>query len=581
MPRDAVEGASEHNDDLSDNSQQTNSEPKTRQERLNELMSSYSSLRNIPKSELEKIGYVKIVYEGGVKLAMKEKLEEAEQAEKEKAERAPFGVIKIEGKTTSVGRRISEGDLGAIDEKIADYIAGDYWIDDDNISELYGANSPVVFLCKKLLEDENLAGKICQRFGIEEDDYTHKYFISNIFTTAGIASATAEARTFLGEEWDKIYLPAKDFFYVLRTGDPEEVDEFENGIMEDVDGEEKLPGAKSEEISNKLENLRGKLADQNFYAGEFSKSLYSVNHYAYAEFGLKGREDATTFEISKFVFSQILGSYDGMNQIAQTVELAKTREELIAELGKINITKTEEEKSITGQMKGASVEKKKELSGRLKELREQREEKSKILSGIREYYGLPKTAAEGFSRVIKEAQAKLTKGSNEKEEEFSLDARPNKKLDKNPGRVSGDCTEDSPLPFHKTDIPLYNVKVLREKNHIGNVYLLETESEDGQPVWHLDAIQIPVNLKWSEFIDDFFASLGGAASKKKVSGITVSVNENHVSNYDYIREAVGKHCKKIKAKNKRIKIPNFDHLGEGYSRLQSDGEVFFIPASEN
>src|SRR3989339_676559 len=319
MPRDAVEGASEHNDDLSDNSQQTNSEPKTMQERLNELMSSYSSLRNIPKSELEKIGYVKIVYEGGVKLAMKEKLEEAEQAEKEKAERAPFGVIKIEGKTTSVGRRISEGDLGAIDEKIADYIAGDYWIDDDNISELYGANSPVVFLCKKLLEDENLAGKICQRFGIEEDDYTHKYFISNIFTTAGIASATAEARTFLGEEWDKIYLPAKDFFYVLRTGDPEEVDEFENGIMEDVDGEEKLPGAKSEEISNKLENLRGKLADQNFYAGEFSKSLYSVNHYAYAEFGLKGREDATTFEISKFVFSQILGSYDGMNQIAQTV----------------------------------------------------------------------------------------------------------------------------------------------------------------------------------------------------------------------------------------------------------------------
>ena len=74
MPRDAVEGASEHNDDLSDNSQQTNSEPKTRQERLNELMSSYSSLRNIPKAELEKIGYVKIVYEGGVKLAMKENL---------------------------------------------------------------------------------------------------------------------------------------------------------------------------------------------------------------------------------------------------------------------------------------------------------------------------------------------------------------------------------------------------------------------------------------------------------------------------------------------------------------------------
>ncbi len=114
-----------------------------------------------------------------------------------------------------------------------------------------------------------------------------------------------------------------------------------------------------------------------------------------------------------------------------------------------------------------------------------------------------------------------------------------RELDKNPGMVSGDCTENRPLPFLDPSNSLYNVKVMREQAHIGNVYLLQVKNKQSEPIiWHLDAIQIPIYTDWSaaarQIIDGFIEQ----AKQKGVKAITVNYEDELISNYNYIAKGI-------------------------------------------
>jgi len=211
-------------------------------------------------------------------------------------------------------------------------------------------------------------------------------------------------------------------------------------------------------------------------------------------------------------------------------------------------------------------------------LSSQLKESEQILAGVIEYYSMPNITATLFDRGIEEFQKKLVRGSKENTEEvFTLDGTPNDELDRNPGKMSGDCTDGLPLPFGDPNIPLFNIKVFKgEGNHMGNIYLLETQDEEKRQVWHLDAIQVPASVDWDKFIKTFFDALFAEAEKKGVAGITVNDESHHISNYDYISKAVLDYLEKSGI-DETIKIDYPKYKKKGYSHLQTDGNVFFIP----
>lgn len=118
--------------------------------------------------------------------------------------------------------------------------------------------------------------------------------------------------------------------------------------------------------------------------------------------------------------------------------------------------------------------------------------------------------------------------------------------DRNPGAVSGDCTENDSLPFLDPSNRLFNVKVMRnEVDHVGNIYLLEVVDNNGEPLaWHLDAIQIPLYVDWDETSQKIIEGLQRKAEERGVEAITINAEGNLISNYDYIAGAFNRRAKK-------------------------------------
>ena len=536
-----------------------NIQPKSPREQLNELISQYSSLDVIPEERLKEIGFVKTIYEGGVRITSEETIKERQQKEMEKVMGTPFDIIPVEAKIVSIGRRMLVGDLVNIGRKYFDRVLYDNaWGADDNTPLVYGEESPVVALRETISVDKEIMKKICDRFDLPEDDRAYGYFVADVFTD-GISGATLGARDSFTKEWEQILKSVND-----------KVESSQDDMLSSKD---------TEEVYNKLEQSRGKLADPDFYNSAFMGRFYATAEYHDYSRSEKG-ENLTPFEASKQTFVYLLEKYDEFKVVIQQLELSKSHFDFLNILSKITIDKNDEEKRLLSEMKIASVEEKREKSGKLKALKREREEKIKLIAGIKEFYDIPKIAAANFSDIIKAVQKVLIRGSSKDDDvEFKLDARPNRLLDSNPGKVSGDCTDGVPLPFTKPDVPIYNVKVFRnEDSHIGNIYLLMTNTIDNISVWHLDAIQIPSAVDWDGFIENLFDSLLKAAKNKGVAYITVSREPSRISNYDYIQDAVLKYCEKINAGQGVIDVPDYKSLGDQYSNPQCNGEVFLIPA---
>ena len=181
-----------------------------------------------------------------------------------------------------------------------------------------------------------------------------------------------------------------------------------------------------------------------------------------------------------------------------------------------------------------------------------------------------------FKKFIKQLQSYLVSiNTDEKESEFYLDGKFDLTYDRDPGKMSWDCTESRPLAFEDPNIDIFNIKVFKKnKEHIGNIYLLSTETDNGEKVWHLEAIQVPSKIEWSEWIEKIIKELGIEAKKKNIDMITVNTDITHMSNYDYIQDAILSYIEKINLGTKKIKVPEVDE--EEYSAFQGNGNVYIV-----
>jgi len=544
--------------------------PPLKQKSLKELSFEYKSLEGIPSKELERNGFVRDVNEdGSVRVypvdqlkKRRERFEENLKLKTHKIEKRPFDVIPIQTRSTSIGRKISIRDFDKY--YFDDYLDETYWVTDSNLDFLYGQNNPATFLYNILLGDKDVSKKILKKFGIDEKvnaERLYQLIVEDVFFNHGICVLAIESSgiRLLQDEWEE----SSDLIYQDQEG--------------------VISSKKSEDIYDKYERLRGRLSDPDFYTEKFEENLYRIHKDDEFDYEFLLPHPMSTFEISKYIFSCVLERYGDLKYLVEELESAESHKDILRKLPDV-VVKTEEEIRLFSEMKTASVKEKIENSKRLKELKEQREEKLKIINGIRQYYNMPETTACVFNGVIKKFQEQfLRKNSEDIDMEFTLDCRPDPILDKDPGKISGDCTEGKPLPFERSDIPIYNIKVFRQGNeHIGNIYLFLTNIKDGESVWHIDAIQVPASIDWDEFISNLFTSILAEAKKKEVYGITVSCREEHISNYDYIQDAVIKYCDKKKAERAEIETGDQIDLydNDQYSWLQTDGYVFLILAKE-
>jgi hypothetical protein len=342
-----------------------------------------------------------------------------------------------------------------------------------------------------------------------------------------------------------------------------------------------------EEAFNDLERAKGKLADPDHHKAEFeeymAQALDRKEFEHLNEFELSEEAGETEFELARFVFATAF-ECGGMAEITPAIRGANSIAEM-QKLGGIELPSVAEERTIRARMKGASVEEKKELSQALSSLKEKRKEEQKALLFVSAYFSLPARWAKVMQSIINGLQDQLTTGGASAEElTFSLRGTPDSDLDRDPGAISGDCTEGKPLPFSDSRFLLYNVKVFDgEQQHIGNMYLYETvldkmEHKERGTVWHLDAIQIPANIGWTQAVESLMENLSEAARKKNIGYISVSRTAEHISNYNYVANAVLEFVKSIGAEKGTIDVEVMGSRGDDtISSLQTDGRVWLIP----
>lgn len=288
----------------------------------------------------------------------------------------------------------------------------------------------------------------------------------------------------------------------------------------------------------------------------------------------------TNFQVATFLFSQYL-SWIGFETKGSELTKAKSFAEAADIVRKMALTDeiVQREKEYAEKIKLADLSEKKKLSFYLSEFKTARKKLRQLELGLIAFFDSPGNYAQGIEKIFSELEDFLIlgRGASKENSLLALDARWDPKLDKNPGLISGDCTENHSLPFDRPEVPIYNVKVYDSKNeHAGNIYLLVThlQSDPSKIVWHLDALQLPrLEVDADELIENIFTIISQEASKKGIYFITVNWFEEKISNYDYIREAVLKYWHKSGKKKANLETVSFD-INEGrYSQPQMDSKV--------
>jgi hypothetical protein len=272
---------------------------------------------------------------------------------------------------------------------------------------------------------------------------------------------------------------------------------------------------------------------------------------------------------------------NGFNRLGQDISKCKTFPEAEVRLDRISgedFPHLAEKKKIEGLMKSAhTIEEKKLLSKQKKELDEQSRKENFFIEGLNQYIRQYETVAKFFEQYLDKIEADCFRiyKNESKKQDYYFDATINPELDKDPGQISGDCTTGKPLPFSDPSIPVYNVKVFEnETKHIGNIYLLATTTKDGEPVWHLDAVQIPALLNWAVAVKQLVEGLGHAAKLKGIKYITINNESEIISNYDYIGNAFMAFAETLLYPDTKIKVPVIDE--RIYSNFQYSGEAYIV-----
>ncbi len=336
--------------------------------------------------------------------------------------------------------------------------------------------------------------------------------------------------------------------------------------------------------------LRSQLQDRDVLKESIDSSLDSVissdnlEELEYEENGYFSPEEiesdlATWFFLLLRTMEAFL-TRRGFDTVATSIKNAKNREELQKTL-LLSVDKLPsfvKFKGIKEEMKQQKTQEwKKELSKTLAKRKDDFEKDKWVLMSMAELAWYEDILLNKSKKLIDEIGSMFVVNQwNDTYHTIILDGNPDPVLDANPGIVSGDCTSGKPLPFGKMNW-LSNIKVYTDiGQHIGNIYLFESILK-GEKIWHLDAIQIPKNYNWNDTISDLIENLWHAAAIKWITKIVTSTEPNHISNYDYISDAIEKYHSSQWWKTMGgwfLKLHNFSD--DNYSQLQSTGDSSFF-----
>ena len=510
---------------------------------LMELINKYG-LKRVPPEELKKLGFVYDKNQNIVKketaIKRAEKIVEAEKQMEKKREATPFGKIEI-----SLG---GESHQLRHETKLAIRFDVKYRCLNDSFAQYLPSDSPIIIFVKKLeelhdqiAEQEEFRGLPTPLFWSEITDPTEiSIFNKNI-----------------EEELEMEGGGAENTIIALRDG-TRSVEEFYESIQRARARFTDLDLLKKELIG------WGKLDEFGSEEVDFYCKLHNIS----------SEENLDTHIAGAFLITC------GFEKIGREILSLKTYAQALDRISKISgsdFPHLVEKKKVEELMKKATtVEEKKALSKQKKELDSKSRWENKIIEGIKEYFSQHVLVAKFFKNFLDDLEEALFRTKKDNAElTYFLDASINAELDKDPGAISGDCTEGKPLPFGDPNIPVFNVKVFNnESRHIGNIYLLITQTDSGKTVWHLDAIQIPASINWETSGQKFFDSLGEQAKKKGIQYITINDSPGCISNYDYIGEPLMSKIESENRKKIRIELPEVKE--ESYSNFQSHGTVYVV-----
>lgn len=311
-------------------------------------------------------------------------------------------------------------------------------------------------------------------------------------------------------------------------------------------------------------------------------SEYDEETTIYKEF-LDSIGITTHADFTKYIFPQYL-HHIGLTEMAEAIKDSDALHELGKTLSDLDAQDipNQEEKEIRDAIKRATIEEKKLFSKRLKELESAKKKRRQIRQGVIDYFSSPDLYVETCSRKIKEVQDFLVTGKSNSEgmAQFYLDATDNRELDEDPGAFSGDCTAGKPLPFDRSDIPLYNIKVFNnDERHIGNMYLLVINTANGRKVWHFDAIQIPYSgIKWQKSFPYIVDALADEAERKEIAAITANNISHLISNYNDIGRSVTRYWQSQGKRTTWVDIPHITIPNR--SHFQGTGEALVLWSNE-
>lgn len=540
--------------------------PKNPEQKINPILSlskRYGGLDKIPDSELGQAGYKRL----NPDLIVTMGFNPPEQSTKIKP--GPFEEISIPiSRKDSSFRRLEDKQIVIFGRKFAEIERSLDIVNLNGIEEVIDENIPSNYPIKTFARE--FMGFVDSSKDIPElKEYGRSIILNSIFYWS----------TFI-----ELVNPLMDF--------SADKDKFISDFQEiDDNGKVVISTDNSERMYSVLEKLKGSFGDRmeldKIFAtnqqNDFIKCLHldEIDDSGLTKYA-KTHNLTTNYSASNHFFGLFLKSQN-MHEITTKLANTKSSDEtiIVLETERNNILNKfiEEEKKLKAKIKSSSIEEKKSISGQLKEVRDMRDKNRNIIDGMIQYYKFPEIAAYIINKKIQELQNFLVgEKKGEADVTLLLNGQPDPELDQDPGIVSGDCTAGKPLPFAEPTIPVHNIKVFinqgKEKNHVGNIYLLQTQNASGEPVWHLDAIQIPESrIEWSNDLPLLVEKLAGEAQKKQVAMITTNYYLPNISNYDYIGKAVDEYWKKQGGIETNIDIPSIDPENDRYSSFQGSGKA--------
>lgn len=551
---------------------------KDRIAKLDELSKSYGGSERIPEADLNTVGYLREKIEDGWRLVPIERVDQlakerlAEQVKIDvKIEKTPLKGVCVQVPETDIPfRQLFDEDVIRLANRVEDLI---------RFTEI----------------SYNTAGGLIRH--TLSPDSPYRYFFDDF---SKFLDHSKDKQRFQEKEIDKLKgvifvdcsLGYSDFSDIMQEGS----DSFVQSFTEDAKGGTILP-SKTETIFTFFERQRGVSTDMHLLNEEFQdvlnekvdigkhpeKEYPQLLHYI-ASHKLRNNYALITNTCGAYL------EYMALGDIATTLQHTMSPHEAIKLLQEVNFAQylDEERKTIKARIQSASVEEKKQFSKQLKEIEREIKRRRQIQNGMLEYFSSPQLVAKIVGDKISNIQELLVndKKGTEQSATLYLDATPDPTYDKDPGVVSGDCTEGQPLPFREPSVPLYNTKVFdNKKKHIGNMYLLVTTTvattinDNPMNVWHFDAIQIPNRrIDWKKAFPYLIESIGKEAVNQNIDLITVNSEEYKISNYDYIDEAVREYWEATGSQSIFVNIPEVEEklIDKGYSGLQGQGDALVL-----